>query len=192
MWSFFGSSKQRASASQSTSRNARSDCSVATTKTAMDVEMATLVQREKVLENMHQEMNRAFGQRLGEMVMSAFPLWEQQKTSQKLIPVEEIVSKEKLVFVKHLSEKGRKVGEEAAVVIVHLVHSRSKPSLEVTESRVALNQDLSEISSWCCKNSLLINPDKTKLLVIGVPQLLCNLPRLSISIVFLLSWCIHI
>lgn len=37
--SFFGNSKQRASASQSTSRNARSDCSVATTKTAMDVEM---------------------------------------------------------------------------------------------------------------------------------------------------------
>ena len=33
-----------------------------------------------------------------------------------------------------------------------------------------LNQDLLEITRWCCENSFLINPDKTKLLVIGVPQ----------------------
>ena len=28
----------------------------------------------------------------------------------------------------------------------------------------AVNEDLKEISIWCCRNSLLINPDKTKLL----------------------------
>ena len=53
---------------------------------------------------------------------------------------------------------------------------------DITDASNALNQDLSEISRWCCENSLLINPDKTKLLVIGVPQLLRNLPRLSITI----------
>ena len=46
--SFFGNSKQRASASKSISRNAGSDCSVATSKIAMDAEMVSLVQREKV------------------------------------------------------------------------------------------------------------------------------------------------
>ena len=36
----------------------------------------------------------------------------------------------------------------------------------------ALNKDLSDIPRWCCMNSLLIYPDKTKVLVIGVPQLM--------------------
>ena len=35
----------------------------------------------------------------------------------------------------------------------------------------AVNQDLRDISSWCCAHSLLINPDKTKLIFVGVPQL---------------------
>ena len=35
-------------------------------------------------------------------------------------------------------------------------------------SSPALNKDLTRISQWCCKNSLLINPDKTKVLTIGV------------------------
>ena len=58
----------------------------------------------------------------------------------------------------------------------------SLPPRDITDASNALNQDLLEISRWCCENSLLINPDKTKLLVIGVPQLLRNLPRLSITI----------
>ena len=40
----------------------------------------------------------------------------------------------------------------------------------------AVNEDLKEISIWCCRNSLLINPDKTKLLYVGVPQLMRTLP----------------
>ena len=40
----------------------------------------------------------------------------------------------------------------------------------------AVNKDLKEISIWCCRNSLLINPDKTKLLYVGVPQLMRTLP----------------
>ena len=40
---------------------------------------------------------------------------------------------------------------------------------ELTTSISALNEDLMRISQWCCKNSLLINPDKTKVLAVGVP-----------------------
>ena len=40
----------------------------------------------------------------------------------------------------------------------------------------AVNEDLKEILSWCCRNLLLINPDKTKLLYVGVPQLMRTLP----------------
>ena len=39
---------------------------------------------------------------------------------------------------------------------------------ELTTSISALNEDLMRISQWCCKNSLLINPDKTKVLAVGV------------------------
>ena len=50
------------------------------------------------------------------------------------------------------------------------------PSNQLCEIISAVNEDLKEISSWCCRNSLLINPDKTKLLYVGVPQLMRTLP----------------
>ena len=43
----------------------------------------------------------------------------------------------------------------------------------------AVNQDLRDISKWCAKNSLLINPEKTKLVVVGSAQLIKRLPRIS-------------
>ena len=46
----------------------------------------------------------------------------------------------------------------------------------------AVNSDLNEICLWCCHNSLLLNPDKTKLLVVGVPQLLRQLPDFTITL----------
>lgn len=52
------------------------------------------------------------------------------------------------------------------------------PSNQLHEIISAVNDDLKEISSWCCRNSLLINPDKTKLLFVGVPQLMRTLPAL--------------
>ena len=52
------------------------------------------------------------------------------------------------------------------------------PSSQISDAVTALNKDLSEIARWCCTNSLLINPDKTKLLVIGVPQLTRSLPSI--------------
>ena len=45
-----------------------------------------------------------------------------------------------------------------------------------------LNEDLREICRWCCQNSLLINPAKTKILLVGVPQLPRKLPPTSISL----------
>ena len=50
------------------------------------------------------------------------------------------------------------------------------PSSELDDVISAVNEDLKEISIWCCRNSLLINPDKTKLLYVGVPQLVRTLP----------------
>jgi len=50
------------------------------------------------------------------------------------------------------------------------------PSNQLHEIISAVNDDLKEISSWCCRNSLLINPHKTKLLFVGVPQLMRTLP----------------
>ena len=43
-----------------------------------------------------------------------------------------------------------------------------------------LNADLEQVSRWCCQNSLLINPDKTKVLMIGMPQLLNKLTTASV------------
>ena len=46
----------------------------------------------------------------------------------------------------------------------------------------AVNNDLINISKWCASSSLLINPDKTKLVVIGLPQLTKKLPAVSLSL----------
>ena len=43
------------------------------------------------------------------------------------------------------------------------------PSSELNDVISGENEDLKEISIWFCKNSLLINPDKTKPLLFGHP-----------------------
>ena len=53
---------------------------------------------------------------------------------------------------------------------------------ELPTSILALNEDLTRISQWCCKNSLLINPDKTKVLAVALPQLLKKLSSFSITL----------
>ena len=50
------------------------------------------------------------------------------------------------------------------------------PSSKLHDVIFAVNEDLKNISTWCCRNSLLINPDKMKLLYVGVPQLMRTLP----------------
>ena len=46
------------------------------------------------------------------------------------------------------------------------------PASELNDVISAVNENLKEISIWCSRNSLPINPDKTKLLYVGVPQLM--------------------
>ena len=48
----------------------------------------------------------------------------------------------------------------------------SFPLASLTDAIEKLNEDLRRTCSWCCQNSLLISADKTKILIIGVPQLL--------------------
>ena len=40
-----------------------------------------------------------------------------------------------------------------------------------------LSEDLQRIAAWCCTRSLLINLDKTKLLLLGTPQMLARVPE---------------
>ena len=39
-----------------------------------------------------------------------------------------------------------------------------------------LNEDLQRVVAWCSHNSLLINPDKTKLLIFGIHYMLKQIP----------------
>ena len=45
-----------------------------------------------------------------------------------------------------------------------------------------LNLDLLHIRKWCFENRLLLNPDKTKLIVYGSRQRLQNLPDIRLSL----------
>ena len=53
-------------------------------------------------------------------------------------------------------------------------------SFPVQETAMAvehLSEDLQRIAAWCGTHSLLINPDKTKLLLLGTPQMLARVPE---------------
>ena len=59
----------------------------------------------------------------------------------------------------------------------------SFPVRDTTLAADQLREDLRNIAAWCCKNGLLINPDKTKILVLGTPQMLMKIPDdLSITL----------
>ena len=51
-----------------------------------------------------------------------------------------------------------------------------------SSAMAAVNQDLKDISKWWAKNFLLINPEKTKLVVVGSAQLIKRLPHISLSL----------
>ena len=54
----------------------------------------------------------------------------------------------------------------------------SFPVKDATAVVQLTNEDLAKIATWCCYNGdLLINPDKTKLLVMGNRQMLRRLPK---------------
>ena len=45
-----------------------------------------------------------------------------------------------------------------------------------------VSEDLENIAGWCCANHLLINPDKTKLVLFGTRQLVSKLPDVTVSL----------
>ena len=47
---------------------------------------------------------------------------------------------------------------------------------------IAMNEDLLNVSNWCFNNYLLLNPDKTKLMVFGSRQMLPNLRDFTLSL----------
>ena len=59
----------------------------------------------------------------------------------------------------------------------------SFPVRDATLAADQLTEDLRNIAAWCCKNIPLINLDKTKLQVLGTPQMLTKIPDdLSITL----------
>ena len=40
-----------------------------------------------------------------------------------------------------------------------------------------LSEGLQQIAAWCCTHSLLIDPDKTTLLLLRTPQMLARMPK---------------
>ena len=59
----------------------------------------------------------------------------------------------------------------------------SFPLIELDAAIDKLEQDLLSVAQWCCESHLLINPDKTKLLLLGTRQMLNRLPQnLSMSL----------
>ena len=62
--------------------------------------------------------------------------------------------------------------------------SLSFPVEEMSEAKYKLETDLRLVAEWCCKNSLLINPEKTKFMLVGSRQLLKAIPE-NMSLKFL-------
>ena len=60
----------------------------------------------------------------------------------------------------------------------------SFPFKDTESAERVLEEDLRRVAAWCCKNQLLINPEKTKFLMVGTQQLLRRLPN-EIAISFL-------
>ncbi|CAB4041326.1 Hypothetical predicted protein [Paramuricea clavata] len=60
----------------------------------------------------------------------------------------------------------------------------SFPLTEADTGIKNLEEDLHKIASWCCENNLLVNPDKTKFMIIGTRQLMNELD-VNISISFM-------
>ena len=58
-------------------------------------------------------------------------------------------------------------------------------SFRINDSNIALtdlNEDLIRMRNWCFDNLLLLNPDKTKLMVYGSRQMLAKLPDFRLSL----------
>ena len=57
-----------------------------------------------------------------------------------------------------------------------MVDPRPDPFENADTAVAQLTHDLRELAEWCFSNSLLINSEKTKLLLLGTPQMLVHIP----------------
>ena len=48
---------------------------------------------------------------------------------------------------------------------------------DIPGAKLILEKDLNNVARWCCTNSLLLNPDKTKFILFNTLQLLGTLPE---------------
>lgn len=65
-----------------------------------------------------------------------------------------------------------------------MLHTKLLISFLVTESNSIeqkINADLTRIRNWCFENYLLLNPDKTKLVIYGSRQMLKKMPSFSLK-----------
>ena len=46
----------------------------------------------------------------------------------------------------------------------------------------ALNEDLVSMRNWCFENGLLLNPDKTKLIIYGSRQMTAKIPEFRLTL----------
>ena len=53
----------------------------------------------------------------------------------------------------------------------------SFPIVDAENAATKLSEDMNRITTWCCSNNLLVNPGKTKLLLIGTKQMVEQLPE---------------
>ena len=60
----------------------------------------------------------------------------------------------------------------------------SFPVNDFNDARIKLEEDLRKVAIWCCKNQLLINPDKTKFMLIGTRQLMSS-HSVDLSVTFM-------
>ena len=52
---------------------------------------------------------------------------------------------------------------------------------DINVAEIQLTDDLRRIAAWCCSNSLLANPEKTKLLLFGTPQMLIHVQNFRVT-----------
>ena len=50
----------------------------------------------------------------------------------------------------------------------------SFPVTDFNDAKIKLEEDLRNVATWCCENQLLINPDKTRFMLIGTRQLMSS------------------
>jgi len=108
--------------------------------------------------------------------------WFKSSLSERLQYVRIGAETSSLQGISHGVPQGSILG--SALFTIYLNNIPSIPDVCSLESYVdeasnmiqQINKDLKKIASLCCYNCLLINPEKTKLLVLGTRQMLQKLP----------------